>query len=91
MPYTKEQILTGRKAVEDYRTIHNQLRPKPEEHTPLIDKMLADLKVANFTSWDEFNTESELLNVQELGFTSFEDFEKRAKAKDYNTLDGKWH
>lgn len=117
MIYTKENILAGRKLVENYRLAHSKLyltdanrKTLPQEHAPLINKMMADFEALGFipptvmvespegllpskqlTPMDEFNTASELLNIQELGFTSFEDFEKRAKPRDYKLLDGKWH
>ena len=56
----KQKILAGRKAVEAYRTAHAALykRPRhrgiPEEHTPLIDKILGALKKQGFNSIEEF-------------------------------------
>ena len=64
----KEQILKGREAVDAYRAAHTQLHSKPwhkgvsEDHTPLLNIMLAALKSQGFNSLDEFFTASERLN-----------------------------
>jgi len=77
----KQTILIGRDAVDAYRTAHTQLyaagwhKGIPEEHTPLLEKMLGDLKKVGFNSLDEFFAASEELNVQELGFKDKKDFE----------------
>ena len=74
MIFTEGQILKGRKAVDAYRTAHTALHFKgwhkgiAEEHTPLLDKLLADLKEQGFNSLGEFFAASEKLNIQELGF-----------------------
>lgn len=63
----KEKILAGRKAVDAYRTAHTQLHSRPwhkripEEHTPLLNKLLAKLKKQGFNSLDEFFTANEEL------------------------------
>ena len=47
---SKDNILAGRNAVDAYREAHAKLHDKPwhrgipEEHTPLLDNLLADLK-----------------------------------------------
>ena len=88
----KEKILAGRKAVDAYREAHRQLHSKPwhrgvpEEHTPLLEKLVADLEKIGITSAEldfeskkteilaKFFDASEELNVKELGFASREDF-----------------
>lgn len=62
----KEHILAGRKAIDGYRTAHEALyavnphrRSLPEEHTPLLNDMLKDLKGLGF------NNISEALDVAE--------------------------
>lgn len=56
----KDKILSGRKAVDAYRQAHTQLHSQPwhrgipEEHTPLLEKMLADLKEQGFNSLEEY-------------------------------------
>jgi len=99
MSYTREQVLQGRQVIDAYRLAHNQFhltavavsKPVSVQHTPLIEKMLADLEAIGFGSWDEFNNASELLNVQEVGFASLEDFENGAKTSDLNKIEVKWH
>jgi hypothetical protein len=94
---SKENILAGRNAVDAYREAHRQLYSKPwhrgipEEHTPLLNNLLADLKGRGFTSLDQFFDASEELNIQELGFASREDFELKASAADREALEGMWH
>ena len=50
----KQKVLKGREAVDAYRLAHTQLYSKgwykgiPEEHTPLLNTMLADLKKQDF-------------------------------------------
>lgn len=52
----KAKVLAGRKAIEAYRIAHAQLHSKPwhkgipEEHTPLLVKLLSDLGKLEFTS-----------------------------------------
>lgn len=56
----KQKIVKAREAVDAYRQAHYELhsqpwrRTIPEEHTPLLITMLADLKVGGFNSLDEF-------------------------------------
>ena len=94
--HSKDNILAGRTAVDAYRADHAKLYSKPwhkgipEEHTPLLDNLLADLKGQGFTSLDEFFDASELLNIEELGFTSREDFEAEATEADREALEGMW-
>ncbi len=60
----KQQILKGREAADAYRAVHTQLHSGgwyegiSEAHTPLLEKMLADLKKQGFNSLDEFFTAS---------------------------------
>jgi len=55
-PISKEKILAGRKAVENYRDAHRQLHAGgwykgiSEDHTPLLKKMVADLEKLGITS-----------------------------------------
>ena len=90
----KEQILKGREAVDTYRAAHIALHQKPwhkgvpEEHTPLLEKMVAELEEQGFTSaHTDFESkkmeilarlwaDSDDLNAQELGFASKVDFDK---------------
>ncbi len=91
----KRKILLGRKAVDAYRQAHTQLYSKPwhkgvsEEHTPLLDKMLDELKKQGFTL-DEFFDASEELNIQELGFKDRADFKVRCKDTDREALGRMW-
>jgi hypothetical protein len=95
--HSKENILAGRSAVDTYRADHAKLYDKPwhrgipEEHTPLLNNLLADLKGRGFTLLDEFFDASEELNIQELGFADKKDFETKATEADLQTLDGMWH
>jgi hypothetical protein len=94
--HSKDNILVGRTAVDAYRADHAKLYSKPwhrgipEEHTPLLDNLLADLKGQGFTSLDEFFDASEKLNIQELGFADKKDFETKATEADRQTLDRMW-
>jgi hypothetical protein len=94
--HSKDNILAGRSAVDAYRVDHAKLYEKPwhkgipEEHTPLLNNLLADLQGRGFTSLDEFFDASEELNIQELGFASREDFEARATEADREALEGMW-
>ena len=93
----KQKILKGRKAVDAYRLAHTQLyaggwhKGIPEEHTPLLKKMLAYLKKQGFNSLDEFFAASEELNIQKLGFKDRKDFEANASETDRQALDRMWH
>ena len=93
----KQQILKGREAIDAYRTAHIQLyaggwhKGIPEEHTSLLEKMLAELKRQDLNSLDQFFAASEELNMQELGFASREDFEARGTDADRQALEGMWH
>jgi len=88
----KAKVLAGRKAVETYRLAHSTLHLEPqhknipEDHTPLLDAMLVELKKRDFATLQEFFDASDLLNIQELGFDSKEEFEavvnRNAKEKE---------
>lgn len=60
MAIDKEKLLAGRKAVDDYREAHVKLHSEhpegnvSEEHTPLLEKMLLELKALGFESQDAF-------------------------------------
>ena len=90
------KILEGRKAVDIYRATHHQLHNQlwhggiPGEHTPLLNKMLAELNEQGFNSLPEFWNGSEELNIQGLGFQSREDFEDRAIDSDKKALEEAW-
>lgn len=79
----KTKVLKGREAVDAYCQAHTKLHSKgwhkgmSEEHTPLLDKVLVKFKEQGFNSLEDFFTASEELNIQELGFASTLDFNKR--------------
>lgn len=70
--FDRQNVLNGRAIITADRTAHTQLHSKgwykgmSEEHTPLLEKMLTDLKKQGFSFLDEFFNASELLNIQEL-------------------------
>ena len=78
-----------------YRGIH-------ADHTPLLERLVNALESLGFTSTEtafepkkteilaKFWADSNLLNTQELGFASREDFDKRAKVVDREALELKW-
>lgn len=74
----KKKVLKGRKAIDAYREVHARLYSKgwqkglSEDHTPLLNKLLAKLKKLGFNSLDGFFAASEELNIQELGSSSEE-------------------
>ncbi len=88
----KQKVLKGRGAVDAYRTAHTQLyaggwhKTIPEEHTPLLGKMLADLKKQGFNSLDEFFSANDELNLEESGLK-----DKELTEKDREALDRMWH
>ena len=92
----KGKILASREAVDAYREAHRQLHSKPwhrsipEEHTPLLDKMLAEFRKQGFNSIQEFFNASDELNVKELGFIDRENFNTRATETDREALRLKW-
>lgn len=94
--HSKENILAGRNAVDAYRADHARLHDKPwhrgipEEHTPLLNELLAEIKKQGLTSLDEFFDASEELNMQELGFKDRMDFETKATEADREALEGMW-
>ncbi len=89
-------VISGRLAVDAYRLVHAQLHSTswhkgiPEEHTPLLNKLLAELKKEGFNSLDEFFSGSDELNILELGFKSREDFEAKATEAEKEALKGMW-
>ena len=94
--HTKENILAGRTAVDAYRADHAKLYDKPwhrgipEEHTPLLNNLLAELNGQDFESLGQFFDTSEELNMQELGFKDRADFEAKATQADREVLEGMW-
>lgn len=91
------RVLDGRLAVDNYRLAHAQLhsigwhKGIPEEHTPLLNTLVAELKAHGFISLQEFFDASEELNIEELGFQFMEDFAARATEADFKALDRMWH
>lgn len=77
-------------------------RGVPEEHTPLLETLVTALEKLGFTSTEtdfepkkteilaKFFNASELLNIQELGFTDREDFGIKATDADSEALRLKW-
>jgi len=73
-----------------------------EEHTQLLVKLVDDLEKQGFTSTQtefepkktevmaKFWDNSDLLNIQELGFASKENFEAKATEADFIALEGMW-
>ena len=104
----KEKILAGRVAVKEYRDAHKQLHSHgwykgiSEDHTPLLEKLVAALEKIGITSAElgfepkkteilaKFWDDSDLVNIQELGFTDTEDFKARATDADALALEEKW-
>jgi len=102
-PEFREKILAGRNAVDAYREAHRQLhlepwhRGIPEEHTPLLKTLVADLEIIGITSAEldfepkktkilaKFWNESDLLNLQELGLEN-----KELTVTDREALRLKW-
>ena len=91
------RVISARLAVDAYRLAHTQLHAMdwhkgiPEEHTPLLNTMLDEIKQQGFNSLQEFFDTSHELNILELGFTSIEDFEARATEAEREALEGMWH
>ena len=92
----KDKVLLGRQAVDDYREAHRQLHSKGwykgihEAHTPLLDAMKVALEPLGFTPFEKLWESSDLLNIQELGYVSKEDFSTNATEEDKLLLEGKW-
>lgn len=95
--YSKENIMAGRNAVDAYRADHAKLYDKPwhrgipEEHTPLLDKLLVELKGQGFNSLGEFFSASEEQNMQELGYEDRQHFTANATDTDWQALNRMWH
>lgn len=74
----------------------------PEEHTPLLKAMVNALEGLGFTSTEadfepkkteilaKFWDDSDLLNIQELGFTGWADFKARATKADRKARKEMW-
>jgi hypothetical protein len=94
--HNKENILAGRTAVDAYRAGHAGLYDEPwhkgipQEHTPLLNELLAKLQEQGLTSLDEFFAASDELNIQELGFMDRADFESKATDADREALERMW-
>ncbi len=95
MPTTK-QILLGRKAVDSYRTAHTQLHQKPyyrgihDDHTPLLNTMLADLKEQGFNSLQEFFDANTEYCLSLSGYQETTVFKQRLGLELANTLRGQY-
>jgi len=91
------KVLSGRQAVNAYRLAHSQLysggwhKGIPEEHTPLFNTLLAELKECGFITLQEFFDVSQELNIKELGFQSKGDFGARATGADREALEEMWN
>ena len=89
-------VISGRLAVDACRLAHAQLHSTgwhkgiPEEHTPLLNTMLDELRKQDFNSLQEFFDASQEMNILELGFISREDFEAKANEAERETLEGMW-
>jgi hypothetical protein len=94
--HSKEDVIAGRNAVDAYRGVHAELYSKPwhrgipEEHTPLLNELLAKLRKQEFTSLDEFFAASDELNITELGFKDRADFEAKATEADRQAFMEMW-
>ncbi len=90
------RIISGRLAVDACRLAHTQLHATgwhkgiPEEHTPLLNNLLAELKRHEFMALHKFVDASQELNILELGFKSKEDFETKATGSERKALEGMW-
>jgi len=68
----KQKVITGRISIDSYRQAHSQLysegwhKSLPESHTPLLNKLMAELKEQGFNKLDEFFAQSEELNALEI-------------------------
>lgn len=85
----KEKILAGRKRVGAYLTAHTKLyehgwhRGIPEEHIPLVNRLLAQLKELGFDSVGEFQRAEREFLPEIL----VEDFDKQAIQREVRLLD----
>ncbi len=90
------RVTSTRLAVDAYRLAHSQLHSTgwhkgiPEEHTPLLHNLLAELKEHGFMTLHRFWDDSQELNIMELGFKSREDFEAKATRADGEALERMW-
>lgn len=108
-PVEKNKVLAGRIAVDAYREAHRLLHAQPwrktipEDHTPLLKKLVADLEEIGIASTElefepkktgmlaKFWAGSDLLNIKELGFVDRDNFEKRATKANRDALREMWH
>jgi hypothetical protein len=92
----REKVELGRRAVDDYRAAHAQLHAQSyypqihDDHTPLLNRMQAELNELGFDSPDESFNASQELNLKEMGFKDKADFEARATETDREELEAKW-
>jgi len=103
--YSDAQILQGRTVIDSHRATLHGLTLSPDAHTPYIEQMESALRGIGFSNgdgintfgvWDEFNTASELMNLRELGYSSFASYENAlegevAQQGIEDELDAKWH
>lgn len=98
MAIDKNKILAGREAADAYRAAHAKLynqpwhKGVPEEHTPLLEKLVADLEKQGYTSecadfkdksaevLAKFWADSDLRNLQDLGYNDRADFDTQMSA-----------
>ena len=94
---TRLRVLSGRQAVDAYRLAHGTLHAQPwhrgipDDHTPLLNTLLNELRQLGFNSLEEFFDASEELNIKELGFQSRQDFQTKAVDADWEVLERMWH
>ena len=91
-----DKVELGRRAVDNYRAAHARLHAGDQypqihdDHTPLLEKLVSDLKEQDFNSLTEFFGTSEEQHIKELGFKDRTDFEANAKEINYQDLQEKW-
>jgi hypothetical protein len=100
---TREAIAAARAKVDAYRAAHANLHAAawqsgvPAAYTPLLTDMLTGLSSAGFVVANPsqrmaaFWQASDLQNVKDLGFASWEDFVKRASKADWEAFNKMWH
>jgi hypothetical protein len=92
----KSQILLGRDAIDKYRIDHEKLYTMigisniPEAHTPLLNTAKSVMTTNQIESLDKFFKLSELLNVQEMGFETIEEFLKKRTEKEGDNFNNMW-
>lgn len=105
---SRDTVLQARQAVDAYRQAHRILHSKrwhkgvPEEHTPLLEQLIAELERIGYTGTGKDILErapgvlkkafacSRELNVKDLGFIDTADFDANAQEVDILALEEKW-